>query len=79
MPRLQGVDLAAGQADPHQPSLSAWDRADARPAPLRPGGIDPQRCAKEMTDDEIARIAAILDREYLIEVCAGPRMRTSSG
>src|SRR5262245_14494771 len=30
-------------------------------------GIDPQRRAKEMTDDEIARTAAILDREYLIE------------
>jgi small subunit ribosomal protein S13 len=30
-------------------------------------GIDPQRRAKELSDDEIARIAAILDREYLIE------------
>ena len=29
--------------------------------------VDPQRKAKELTDDEIARIATILDREYIVE------------
>ena len=34
--------------------------------------IDPQRRAKELSDDEIARIASLLDREYLVE---GPLRR----
>lgn len=34
--------------------------------------IDPQRRAKELTDDDIARLATILDREYTVE---GPLRR----
>jgi small subunit ribosomal protein S13 len=34
--------------------------------------IDPQRKAKELTDDELARLAAILDRDYTVE---GPLRR----
>ena len=34
--------------------------------------VDPQRRAKELSDDELARIAAILDREYVVE---GPLRR----
>src|SRR5213593_2732670 len=34
--------------------------------------IDPQRRAKEMSDDELARLATILDREYTVE---GPLRR----
>jgi small subunit ribosomal protein S13 len=30
-------------------------------------GIDPQRRASEMNDDEIARLATIIDRDYLVE------------
>src|SRR5438445_550744 len=30
--------------------------------------IDPQRRAKELTDDDISRLAGILDREYTVEV-----------
>ncbi len=43
--------------------------------------IDPQRRAKELTDDEIAAIAALLDREYLGRRAAAParRRRTSRG
>jgi predicted ribosome quality control (RQC) complex YloA/Tae2 family protein len=42
-------------------------------------GIDPQRRAKEMSDDDIARIATLLDREYLVEgACGEPRTPTSS-
>src|ERR687892_302166 len=29
--------------------------------------VDPQRKAKELTDEEIARIAGILDRDYAVE------------
>ena len=34
--------------------------------------VDPQRRAKELTDDDIARLATILDREYTVE---GPLRR----
>ena len=34
--------------------------------------IDPQRRAKELTDDDISRLASILDREYTVE---GPLRR----
>lgn len=34
--------------------------------------IDPQRRAKELNDDELARLAGILDREYTVE---GPLKR----
>ena len=34
--------------------------------------IDPQRRAKELTDDDLARLATILDREYTVE---GPLRR----
>ncbi len=34
--------------------------------------VDPQRAAKELTDEDIARIANILDREYVVE---GPLRR----
>ena len=37
--------------------------------------MDPQRRAKELTDDEIARIATLLDREYTVE---GPLRRQIS-
>jgi len=35
-------------------------------------GVDPQRRAKDLGDEEIARIAGILDREYTVE---GPLKR----
>jgi small subunit ribosomal protein S13 len=35
-------------------------------------GLDPRRRAKELTDDDIARIAQLLDREYTVE---GPLRR----
>src|SRR5438105_13963784 len=34
--------------------------------------VDPQRRAKELTDDDISRLAGILDREYTVE---GPLRR----
>ncbi|MGH8399800.1 MAG: 30S ribosomal protein S13 [Gammaproteobacteria bacterium] len=34
--------------------------------------VDPQRRAKELTDDEISRLASILDKEYTVE---GPLRR----
>ena len=37
--------------------------------------ISPQRKAREMTDDDLARLATILDREYTVE---GPLRRQSA-
>src|SRR2546430_10745298 len=34
--------------------------------------VDPQRRAKELTDDDISRLASIMDREYTVE---GPLRR----
>jgi small subunit ribosomal protein S13 len=72
MPRIQGVDIP-----PDKPthislryirglgpttSIQVCDKLH----------IDPQRRAKELTDAEIAQIASLLDKEYLVE---GPLRR----
>jgi small subunit ribosomal protein S13 len=72
MPRIQGVDIP-----PDKPthislryirglgattSLEVCDKLN----------IDPQRRAKELSDAEIAQIASLLDKEYLVE---GPLRR----
>lgn len=72
MPRIQGVDLPNDK--PTHISLryiygigptTALEICDK----LR---LDPQRRARELTEDEIARIATMLDREYTVE---GPLRR----
>mgnify|MGYP000045846148 CR=1 FL=1 len=72
MPRIQGVDIPPDK--PTHISLryirgigptTAIEVCDKL-------AIDPQRRAKELSDDEIARIAALLDRDYLVE---GPLRR----
>lgn len=68
MPRIQGVDIPPDK--PTHISLR-YLRGIGPTTALRlceVASIDPQRRAKEMNDDEIARIATILDREgYLVE------------
>lgn len=68
MPRIQGVDLPTDK--PTHISLR-YLRGIGPTTSLRlceQANIDPQRRAKELTDDDIARIAALLDREeYLVE------------
>jgi small subunit ribosomal protein S13 len=76
MPRIQGVDLPPDK--PTHISLRYLQGIGPTLA-LRvceQAGVDPQRKAKEMTDDDIARIAAILDRDYVIE---GALRRTIQG
>jgi small subunit ribosomal protein S13 len=72
MPRIQGVDIPPDK--PTHISLR-YIRGLGPTTSLEVCGklnIDPQRRAKELTDDEIARIATLLDREYLVE---GPLRR----
>ncbi|MBI2807279.1 MAG: 30S ribosomal protein S13 [Planctomycetes bacterium] len=67
MPRILGVDLP-NEKPTHislryirgigpTTSLEVCDKAK----------VNPQRKAKELTEEEVARIATILDREYVVE------------
>ena len=67
MPRILGIDLPA-EKPTHislryirgigpTTSLEVCDKAK----------VNPQRKAKELTEEEVARIATILDREYVVE------------
>jgi len=68
MPRLQGVDIPSNK--PTHISLR-YIRGIGPTLSLRlceTTGIDPQRRASELTDDELARIALLLDsNDYLVE------------
>ena len=72
MPRILGVDLPSDK--PTHISL----RYLVGIGPTRAlevcekARVDPQRRARELNDDEVARIATILDREYTVE---GPLRR----
>ena len=67
MPRIMGVDLPADKPTHISlrylygvgPTLALKLCGQAR--------LDPQRKAREMTDDEISRLTTILDREYSVE------------
>jgi small subunit ribosomal protein S13 len=67
MPRIMGVDLPSDKPTHISlrylfgvgPSLAIRLCEQAR--------LDPQRKAREMTDDEISRLTTILDREYAVE------------
>ncbi len=72
MPRIQGVDIP-----PEKPThISLRYLRGIGPTTAlelcEKLEIDPQRRAKELNDDEIARLAALLDRDYLVE---GPLRR----
>ncbi|MFO0800280.1 MAG: 30S ribosomal protein S13 [Gemmataceae bacterium] len=72
MPRIQGVDIPPDK--PTHISLR-YIRGLGPTTALEVCGklnIDPQRRAKELTDDEVARIAVLIDRDYLVE---GPLRR----
>ncbi len=76
MPRIQGVDIPPEK--PTHISLRYLQGIGPTTA-LRlcdQAGVDPQRKAKELSDDDLARIASILDRDYLIE---GALRRTVQG
>ena len=72
MPRILGVDLPNDK--PTHISLRYIEGVGPTLA-LRlceQARIDPQRKAKELSDEEIARLAVILDRDYTVE---GPLRR----
>jgi small subunit ribosomal protein S13 len=67
MPRIMGVDLPSDK--PTHISLRYLYGIGPTLA-LRlcdQAGLEPQRKARELTDDEISRLTTILDREYSVE------------
>ena len=67
MPRIAGVDIPADK--PIWISLTyifGVGRTNSR-AILKELGIDAQRRAKDLTEDELAKIIGVLDRSYLVE------------
>ena len=67
MPRIQGVDIPADK--PTHIALRYLQGIGPTTA-LRlceQANLDPQRKARELTDDELSRLAGILDREYVVE------------
>jgi small subunit ribosomal protein S13 len=67
MPRLQGVDIP-----PDKPThISLRYLKGIGPTNsleiLARLGIDPQRRAKELSDDELARLAVMIEKDYMVE------------
>lgn len=67
MPRISGVDIP--------PDKVIWisltylygiGRTNSRTI-LKEAGIDPQRRAKDLSEEELAKIIGIIDRDYLVE------------
>jgi small subunit ribosomal protein S13 len=67
MPRISGVDIP-----PDKPIwisltyLYGIGRGNSRVI-LREAAIEPQRRAKELSEEELAKIIGIIDRDYLVE------------
>jgi small subunit ribosomal protein S13 len=67
MPRLLGVDIPADKrADISLRYLYGIGPTTARELCQR-ANVDPAKKAREMTDDELARIAGLLDNDYVVE------------
>ncbi|GIX04459.1 MAG: 30S ribosomal protein S13 [Planctomycetaceae bacterium] len=67
MPRIQGVDIPPKK--PIHISLRyIYGIGPSRAFEICYAlGINPQRRANELTDDEVSRISALLDKEYVVE------------
>lgn len=67
MPRIQGVDIPTDR--PTVISLTYLYGVGPKTARelCHKAGIDPQARARDMTEDEVARVAALLDKDYVVE------------
>lgn len=67
MPRLLGVDIPADKrAEISLRYLFGIGPTTARELCVR-ANVDPGKKARELTDDELARIAGLLDNDYVVE------------
>ena len=72
MPRLLGIDIP-GEKPTHISLRYIYGIGPTLAIKLcEQAGVDPQRRAKELNEDEISRLSNILDREYVVE---GPLRR----
>jgi len=72
MPRLLGIDIP-GEKPTHISLRYIYGVGPTLAIKLcEQAGVDPQRRAKELNEDEISRLSNILDREYVVE---GPLRR----
>jgi len=67
MPRLLGVDIPSNK--PTWISLTYLYGVGEKISRelCRKAGVDPQARAKELREDELARLAALLDKDYTVE------------
>jgi small subunit ribosomal protein S13 len=72
MPRILGVDLPNDKPTHISLRYIYGIGPTAAMEVCQKAKVDPQRRAKDLSDEEIARIAGILDREYTVE---GPLRR----
>ena len=72
MPRLLGVDIPNDK--PTYISLTYLYGVGEKTARdlCHKAGVEPQRRARELADDELSRLAALLERDYVVE---GPLRR----
>jgi small subunit ribosomal protein S13 len=67
MPRLLGVDIPSDKPT-HIALRYIYGVGPSLAIQLcQQANIDPQRKARELTDDELSRLAGFLDREYTVE------------
>lgn len=67
MPRISGVDIPADKRIEYSLQyIFGVGHYTARQV-LKEAGIDPGVKAKDLTEDEVSRIATILDRDYQVE------------
>jgi small subunit ribosomal protein S13 len=67
MPRISGIDIPLDK--PTWISLTylfGIGRTNSKVI-LKEAGIDPQKRAKELTEDEVAKIVGIIERDYPVE------------
>ncbi len=67
MPRIAGVDIPADKRIEYSlPYIHGIGLTTAR-AILKEAGIDPGKRANKLSEDEISRIAAVIDRSHIVE------------
>jgi len=72
MPRLLGVDIPNDKATVVSLTYLYGVGHKTSQALCHKAGIDPQRKARDLADDELSRLATLLERDYVVE---GPLRR----
>ena len=67
MPRVSGIDIPPDKVAWVSLSYIHGIGPTNGKAILKEAGIDPQRRAKDLTEEELAKIIGIIDRDFLVE------------